>query len=60
MTPCVAYFVHYATAINGKLKRLSAGPYTMDEAIVKKRELEASRGIIAVHIEEEVKTCSTE
>ena len=38
------YFVHYAVLDeSGKFRRLVAGPYTMDEALAKRRDLNDGR-----------------
>lgn len=55
------YFVHYTILdqngpeqyLGHSVRRLYAGPYTMDEAIAKRRDLESDNHSINVFIEEE-------
>ena len=52
------YFVHYTALrpvgkLGTKFDRLVAGPYTIDEALAKRRELDNGTAM-NVHIEEEI------
>lgn len=52
------YFVHYSVlrdegSPGTSVERLVAGPYTMDEAFAKRRELTASGSTFNVYINEE-------
>ena len=57
----MSYFIHYTvfdpqgpeTLRGVKVRRLVAGPYTMDEALAKRRDLDGDEGsAVNVHIEE--------